>query len=72
MGVEDTRRDRLQRELLAIEDDGVTGIVTALMAYYNIGTAGIKVGDFALALVAPLSAYNNQSITHNAISFRPT
>ena len=72
MGVEDTRRDRLQRELLAIENDGMTGIVTALVAYYNIGTTSIKVGDFALALVAPLSAYNNQSITHSAISFRPT
>jgi hypothetical protein len=65
MWVEDTRWYRLKSELLAIEDDGVTSVVTALVAHYNVGTAGIEVCDFTLTLVAPLSAYNYQCITHN-------
>jgi hypothetical protein len=42
----------------------VTSVVATLMTNYDIGTTSIEVGDFALTLVAPLSANNNQSICH--------
>jgi hypothetical protein len=43
----------------------VTSVVTALMTNYDVCTTSIEVGDFTLALVAPLSANNNQCIAHN-------
>jgi hypothetical protein len=65
VGVEDSRGYRLQCELLAVEDDGVASVVTALVAYYDVGIACIEIGDFTLSLVAPLGAYNYQSIAHS-------
>ena len=54
--VEDAARDELQRERLAADDDGVPGVVAALIAHDDVHLFGDEVGELALALVAPLRA----------------
>src|SRR5207237_10608628 len=54
--VEDPRRDEVQDVLLALHDDGVTGVAAALEADDEVRLLGQDVDDLALALVAPLDA----------------
>ena len=54
--VEDTRRDELQGEALAVDHDGVPGVVAALVADDHRHLLGQEVGELALALVSPLGA----------------
>src|SRR5271166_1529421 len=56
MVVEDPARYELQRERLAVHDDGVAGIVAALVADDQIHVLGEEVGELALPLVAPLGS----------------
>jgi hypothetical protein len=48
--------NELQLEHLAVDDDGVPGVVAALIADAHRGFLGEEVGEAALALVAPLHA----------------
>ncbi len=55
--------DQLQYEFLAADEDGMAGIVAALIASHGIKLFREQVDDFALAFVAPLRSENYQ-ITH--------
>ena len=54
--VQDTTRHELQREGLAVDHQGVAGIVAALIPDDHLHLFGEEVGEFALSLVAPLGA----------------
>ena len=56
-GGQDSRRDQVQGELLAVgQHDGVSGIVAALVADHPLHPLAVQVGRLTLALVAPLGA----------------
>ena len=48
--------DEVELELLAVADDGVPGVVAALVADDHVALGRQQIGDLALALVAPLGA----------------
>ena len=54
--VEDPRGDQVQLEVAMPIDDGVAGVVAALVAHDEVGVRGEIVDDAALALVTPLGA----------------
>ncbi len=64
MRIEDSRRNALQGELAIVEYYRMAGIVAALMTHHDIGLARIEIRNLALALVAPLGAYDYQRIIH--------
>ena len=49
----------VQAVLLAVDDDGVTGIVAARVAHDDIEVAGDQVANLTLALIAPLGTDQN-------------
>ena len=55
-GREDAGREQVQGVLLVADDDGVAGVVAALVADDVVDAAAEQVGGLALALVAPLGA----------------
>ena len=59
--VQDARRQQVQRVPLAVDHDGVTGVVAPGVADAVVDPIAELVGCLALALVAPLGAYH-----HNA------
>jgi hypothetical protein len=56
--MQDTRWDQVELELLAVDHDRVAGVVAALVAHDGGRPLGEDVGDFALAFIAPLGAYD--------------
>ena len=48
--------NQLQDELLAVDGDGVSGVVSAGIARHDLEALGEHVNDLAFALVAPLGA----------------
>ena len=56
MLVQHAARDELQRVPLAADDDGVTGVVAALVAHHVGVLLGEQIDDLRLALVTPLGA----------------
>ena len=60
-GVEDSRRDQVELERLAVADDRVPGVVAALEADHGVGALGEEVDDLALSLIAPLGADYHES-----------
>ena len=54
--VEDAARDQLEGEGLAVDHDGVAGVVAALVADDQVHLLGEEVGELPLALVTPLGA----------------
>ncbi len=61
--VEDPGRDQVQDILLAVEDDGVSGIGTALIARHDVGLLREHVNDLAFPFIAPLGA-NDDAYAH--------
>ena len=57
--VQDTGRDQLQGEGLAVDDEGVPRIVAALVADDQLHLLGDEVGEFPLALITPLGAHHD-------------
>ena len=57
--VHDAGGNLVKRELLAVGDDGVTGVGAAGVAADHVEVAGDEVSDLALALVAPLSTHEH-------------
>jgi hypothetical protein len=53
---EDSGRDVVEGERLAVADDRVAGVGAALVAAHDVGVLGEQVDDLALPLVAPLGA----------------
>ena len=56
---QDARRDQVQDGLLAIDDQGVAGVVPALEAHDRTDLLGQQVDDLALAFIAPLGTEND-------------
>lgn len=61
MGVQDPGGNELQREGLAIHDDGVASVVTALIAHDKIGTLGEIVDETTFTFITPLGSNNYRS-----------
>ena len=59
MRIEHARGDQRESDLLLTDDDGVAGVVAALIANDEVGRLGEVVGDPALALVTPLRSEND-------------
>ena len=57
--VQNTARGQLQGIFLIAYDNGMTGVVTALIAGDILVGSGQKVDDFGLTFVTPLGTYNN-------------
>ena len=58
-GIEHAGGNQRERDLLVADDDGVAGVVAALVANHEVGGLGEVVGDPALALVTPLGSEND-------------
>src|SRR5690606_30540353 len=57
--VEDAAGYELQGEALAVDHQGVPGVVAALVAHDQVHLLGEEVGELALPLVAPLGSDND-------------
>ncbi len=56
--VEDARGHQVEGKLAVLVDDGVAGIGPALEAHHQVGMLRQHVGQFALALIAPVGTNN--------------
>ena len=65
MGVKHAGRERMQGEAALIVDDGVAGVGAALIADDHVGGLRQHISDLALALVAPVGAYDR--FYHNVL-----
>ena len=70
VGIQHARRDEVELEDLVAADDGVAGVVAALVADDHRDLLGEEVGGLALALVAPLEPHDHRS-RHTRPPFRP-
>ena len=59
IGVEDAGRHHVKPEDTLVGDHGVTGVVPRRVAHHYGGVAGQEVHHAPLALVAPLTAYDD-------------
>ena len=59
VGVHDAGGHLVQAVLLAVDNDGVPGVVAARIAHDGIEVAGDQVADLTLALIAPLGTDQN-------------
>jgi hypothetical protein len=55
-------------DLLAFDNHGMTGIVSALKPNHKVGVLGQQVDDLAFALIAPLGA-NDYKIGHSLLLY---
>ena len=62
--VQDACRDEVQHGFFAVNDEGVAGVVPALVAHDGARFFGEQIDDFAFAFVAPLGADDDQVCTH--------
>ena len=60
----DPRRHQVELVLVLADDQGMTGIVSALEAHHAFGMIGQPVHDLALALVTPLGTDNHDVLCH--------
>jgi hypothetical protein len=60
-GIEDPGGDQVELPGLPVAHDRVTGVVAALEAHDGVRALGEEVDDLALALVAPLGAYDDHA-----------
>ena len=58
--VHDARRHEVQAELLITAHDGMTGVVTSLVAHDAIELRRYEVANLTLALVSPLGSYQHR------------
>ncbi len=63
----DARRDQLQRGFLALDDQGMAGVMAALETNDAGRMVGQPVDDFALAFIAPLGADDDDVLCHGSI-----
>ena len=54
VSIEDAAGDKLKGETLALDDQGVAGVVATLVAHHHRRISGEQVGELPLPLVAPL------------------
>ena len=62
-GTQHAARHKLQHKLFAVDDDGVAGIVPAGIAGHHGKVLRQHVDDLSLALVAPLGAHDDRSLS---------
>ena len=55
---QDAGGEQIQNELALVVDDGVSGVIAALIAHDDVVLLAEQVDHAALALVAPVDAYN--------------
>ena len=60
----DARGDQTQDGLLAVNDEGMPGIMAAVEAHHPGSLFRQPIDDFALAFVAPLSADHDNILAH--------
>ena len=60
---QDAAGNQLQNKLLALDGDGVAGIVAARIARYDLEALGENVNDLTFSLIAPLCADNNRRLS---------
>jgi hypothetical protein len=58
-GIEDSGGDVAEGEALAVADDRVAGVRTALVAAHDVGPLREEVDNLSLAFVAPLRAHDH-------------
>ena len=63
-GAHDAGRNQLQGSLLAVDHQGMTGVMAALKAHHTLRVIGQPVDDFAFSLVAPLGTDNDDIFCH--------
>ena len=59
VGIHDAGRHLVQAVLLAVDDDGVAGVVAARVAHDGVEVAGDQIANLTLALIAPLGTDQN-------------
>jgi hypothetical protein len=59
--VEHSGRNEANDSFLPVDDQGMTGVVTALKPHDDIGLLGEQVDHFSFAFIAPLNANYNES-----------
>ncbi len=64
---QDARRDQVQDGLLAVDDQGVAGIVAALEAHDGADFLSEQIDDLALAFIAPLGTKHYDRLTHDGL-----
>ena len=69
--MKNTGGKKLEDKFLAVHHDGMTGIRAALVPRHNIEVTRQSVNDFALALVTPLVAQNNNAGRHVLLRLCP-
>src|SRR5690606_5012844 len=67
---QDAGRDQVQHGLLAIDHQGVTGVVAALVTHDGGSLVGQQIDDLALTLITPLGAQDYDILTHNTCPLR--
>ncbi|MCY1541869.1 hypothetical protein D9M68_775780 [compost metagenome] len=67
---QDAGRDQVQHGLLAIDHQGVTGVVAALIAHDGGSLVGQQIDDLAFTLITPLGAQDYDILTHNTCPLR--
>ena len=60
--IHDTRRDEVEFKGVAIDDDGMAGIITTVESYNVVGFTSKKISDFPFAFVTPLSTNNYRDL----------
>src|SRR5882672_2590585 len=63
--VNDSRRQQMEYERLVADLDGVTGVVSTLIARNYVEVFGQKVNDLAFAFITPLRADDNNYFRHD-------
>ena len=70
MGVHDARRYQAQNGFLAVDPEGMTGVVTPLEAHHTLRRLGEPVNDLTLAFVTPLGADYHNILAHVAYQLK--
>ncbi len=65
---QDAGRNQVQHGLLTVDDQGMSGIVAALVTHDRSRLIGQQIDDLALALITPLGAQDHDVLTHNPLS----
>jgi hypothetical protein len=64
LGPQNTRGNQVEHSLLAINNQGMPRIMTALKSYYGLAAFGQKVNDLSFAFVSPLDSQYNDTACH--------
>jgi len=70
LGMKDARGQQVDDERLAVDHQGVAGVVAALEADHRVGTWGEDVDDLAFSLVTPLGTHHDD-VRHSSSRGQP-